>query len=133
MKKLFVSLFLLISLASFAKAEDFGPMNEKTSKLIKMVNKAHKNDWKTLNLAARLSINWNADLELAKEWLDASIFINENAEAYEIIGDYYLRKGDSKEAYNHYHKALEIGMFTLPKKDFDRVQRKALCFGKSLQ
>ncbi|NME71184.1 hypothetical protein [Flammeovirga aprica] len=134
MKTQFVT--LLISLASlfssFATAGILSPANEKNSKLIKMVNKADKNDWRTLNKAARLSINWNADLELAKQWLEASIFITENSEAYEILGDYYLRKGDMQKAYDHYFKAFETGMFTLDKKDKDRIQRKVLCFGRSL-
>ncbi|WP_044200551.1 hypothetical protein [Flammeovirga sp. OC4] len=69
MKKQFVT--LLVSLATlfstFAYAGVLSPANEKNSKLIRMVNNADKNDWQTLNRAARLSINWNADLELAKQ------------------------------------------------------------------
>ncbi|MBD0403962.1 hypothetical protein [Flammeovirga sp. EKP202] len=135
MKKQFVT--LLVSLATlfstFAYAGVLSPANEKNSKLIRMVNNADKNDWQTLNKAARLSINWNADLELAKQWLKASIDISENAEAFEILGDYYLRKGDVQKAYDHYYKAFEIGLFKLEKADLERIQRKVLCFGRSLQ
>lgn len=97
-----------------------------------MVDAADKDDWQTLNLAASLSINWNADLELAKQWVEASIEINDNPEGYEILGDYYLRKGEMKKAYDNYFTALEKGIFSLSKKDRDRVQRKVLNFGRAL-
>ncbi|KXX66967.1 hypothetical protein [Flammeovirga sp. SJP92] len=134
MKKQFITLLLSIAtlFSSFAFAGTLNTANEKNSKLIRMVDKADKNDWKTLNLAARLSINWNADLELAKQWLQASIKINDNPEAYEILGDYHLRKGDAKKAYEHYYKAAKMGLFKLDKKDLDRIQRKVLLFGRSL-
>ncbi|MBB6461187.1 hypothetical protein [Flammeovirga kamogawensis] len=131
MKALFsiFSVVLFFSLSTFADA----PNDEKSAKLIRIVNKADKNDWRTLNKAAALAINWNADLELAKSWVEASILISDNAEAYELLGDYYLRKGDTKNAYKNYNLSLEKGMFNLGAKDFDRIQRKVLTFGKALQ
>ncbi|AZQ62262.1 hypothetical protein EI427_08435 [Flammeovirga pectinis] len=131
MKTLFsiFSVLLIFSLSSFADA----PNDEKSAKLIKIVNKADKNDWQTLNKAAALAINWNADLELAKTWIESSILISDNAEAYEVLGDYYLRKGDTQNAYKNYNLSLEKGMFKLESKDFDRIQRKVLTFGKALQ
>ncbi|OHX65207.1 hypothetical protein [Flammeovirga pacifica] len=127
-----IAVITLFSFSSFANVED-APTSDKMSKLIKMVNSAEKGDWYILNKAASFNINWNADLELAKQWLDASIQINDNAEAYELIGDYHLRKGDMEKAYEYYYKSLMKGMFTLNKKDLDRVQRKNLVFGRALK
>ncbi|OHX65208.1 hypothetical protein [Flammeovirga pacifica] len=132
MKTIFsLVLITIFSFSSFANVEE-APTSDKMSKLIKMVNKADKDDWQTLNKAASFNINWNADLELAKQWLDASIQINDNPEAYELIGDYHLRKGDMKKAYNYYHQALLKGVFTLNESDFERIQRKTLVFGQAL-
>ncbi|ANQ48158.1 hypothetical protein KMW28_12175 [Flammeovirga yaeyamensis] len=133
MKTIFsIVLVSLITFTSFAKTAE-GPASDKMSKLIKMVNNADKSDWVTLNKAASYNINWNADIELAKQWIEASIAINDNAEAYELLGDYHLRKGDLEKAYENYYTALEKGMFSLRKSDFERIQRKNLVFGRSLK
>ncbi|NLR92047.1 MULTISPECIES: hypothetical protein [Flammeovirga] len=128
-----VSLIVLLSSFAVPTSLEEAPTEEKMSLLIKMVNSAENNDWETLNKAAQYSINWNADLELAKEWLDASLNISDNAEAYELLGDYHLRKGEITKAYGYYAKALQKGIFTLSKKDMHRIQRKNMVYGRALR
>ncbi|AZQ64039.1 hypothetical protein EI427_17940 [Flammeovirga pectinis] len=128
----FISLFILLSSFSPITIEEDSPNSEKVSLLVKMVNDADKQDWKVLNKAAQFCINWNADLELAKEWIDKSIAISDNAQAYEVLGDYHLRKGDIYNAYKNYAIALEKGMFTLSKTELESIQRKNLVFGRKL-
>lgn len=131
MKTLIVALLISFSslLSISVTAAPLGVMGEKNSKLIRMVDNAHRDDWQTLNLAASLSINWNADLELAKQWLEASLKIQDSPETYEILGDYYLRRGDIKKAYEHYFIAYDKGMFTLSDEVRSRIQMKLYRFG----
>ncbi|NLR93297.1 MULTISPECIES: hypothetical protein [Flammeovirga] len=135
MKTLFsatlLSLFVLLSSFNTVSAEE-APAEEKMSLLIKMVNSADKNDWQTLNKAAMFCINWNADLELAKQWIEASIQISDNPEAYELMGDYYLRTGNLRKAYGYYLTSLEKGLFSLNREDLIRIQRKNVTFGRML-
>ncbi|NME69469.1 hypothetical protein [Flammeovirga aprica] len=130
MKKLFISLVIaLSSVVSFASnLENSSETN--TAKLSEMIAKADANDWETYKKAALLSINWNADLELAKEWIDTSISIEENAENLEVLGDYYVRVGDTEKGLATYMKALSTDITSIDVKHRDSLQRKILVYSK---
>ncbi|KXX70732.1 M48 family metallopeptidase [Flammeovirga sp. SJP92] len=130
MKKLFISLVIaLSSVVSFASnIENSDESN--TSKLSEMVANADANDWATYTKAASLAINWNADLELAKEWIDTAISIDENAENLEVLGDYYVRLGNTEKALETYMKALSTDITTIEKDLRDSIQRKVLVYGR---
>ncbi|MBD0400317.1 hypothetical protein [Flammeovirga sp. EKP202] len=130
MKKLFISLVItLSSVVSFASNLEI--TNESnTSKLSEMVAKAEANDWETYTKAALLSINWNADLALAKEWIDTAISIDENAKNLEVLGDYYVRLGQTDKALATYMKALSTDTVNIEKANRDSLQRKIMLYGR---
>lgn len=107
--------------------------DNESSKLMKMINEADINDWETYTTAAELSINWNADLELAKEWIDHAITIDSNHKTLEVLGDYYLRNGNIEKAYATYEKALLTNITTIDKNSRASLQRKLLVFSKELK
>ncbi|WP_044203283.1 hypothetical protein [Flammeovirga sp. OC4] len=130
MKKLFISLVItLSSVVSFASnLENTNESN--TSKLSEMVAKAEANDWETYTKAALLSINWNADLALAKEWIDTAISIDENAKNLEVLGDYYVRLGQTDKALATYMKALSTDTVKIEKENRESIQRKIMLYGR---
>ncbi|MBD0404106.1 MULTISPECIES: hypothetical protein [unclassified Flammeovirga] len=133
MKTLLISLIgLLCSVNLLAEVPEYPESNE-NSELVKMVQKAEANDWATYTRAAQLSINWNADLELAKEWIDHAVTVDENHNTLEVLGDYYLRVGDVKNAYASYEKALLKDITSIDYNSRARLQRKILVFSKSLK
>ncbi|KXX69590.1 hypothetical protein [Flammeovirga sp. SJP92] len=133
MKTLIISLIgLLFSANLFAAVPEYPESNE-NSELVKMVQNAEANDWATYTKAAQLSINWNADLELAKEWIEHAITVDENHDTLEVLGDYYLRTGDVQNAYATYEKALLKDITSIDYNSKARLQRKLLVFSKQLK
>ncbi|KXX68173.1 hypothetical protein [Flammeovirga sp. SJP92] len=130
MKKLFISLVItLSSVVTFASnLENSNESN--TAKLSEMIAKAEANDWETYTKAAQLSINWNADLALAKEWIDTAIAIEENAENLEVLGDYYVRLGQTDKALATYMKALSTDIANIEKANRESLQRKVMIYGR---
>lgn len=133
MKTIFLTLTVLISsfVSVFANTSDLEePSHEGSAKLMKMVEEADKNDWRTLKDAALLTINWNGDLEIAKEWIDKAISIEKNALTLEVLGDYYIRKGNVEKATDIYFQALEKGITSLDEEEIHRLQRKVLVYAR---
>ncbi|KXX68531.1 hypothetical protein [Flammeovirga sp. SJP92] len=133
MKTIFLTLTLLISsfVSVFANTSDLeAPNDEKSAMLMKKVQKAEKNDWVTLKDAALFTINWNGDLEIAKQWIDKAIKIDKNALTLEVLGDYYIRTGNVEKATETYFNALEEGVTNLGKEDMERIQRKVLVYAR---
>ncbi|NME67634.1 hypothetical protein [Flammeovirga aprica] len=133
MKTIFLTLTVLISsfVSVFAHTTDLeAPNDEKSAKLIKMVEEAGNNDWKTLKHAAVLTINWGGDLEMAKAWIDKAITIESNALTLEVLGDYYIKTGNVEKATETYFNALEKGVTNLGKEDMERIQRKVLVYAR---
>ncbi|AZQ63531.1 hypothetical protein EI427_15265 [Flammeovirga pectinis] len=133
MKNLFISTFLFLAtiVSSFANTSDLElPTEENSAKLVKMVNNASPDDWKNFKNAALLTINWQGDLEVAKEWIDTALSIDENGLTLEVLGDYYVSKGDEVKARDTYFKALENGFASLDQKDINRLQRKILVYAR---
>ncbi|ANQ50189.1 hypothetical protein MY04_2821 [Flammeovirga sp. MY04] len=126
-----LSFLLSLSLASFANTNDLElPTEESSAKLVKMVQGADKSDYETYTKAAEFAINWNADLEMAKGWIDHALSINENSKSVEVLGDYYVRVGQPEKARDAYFKALELGLHSVDQKDIDRLQRKVLVYAR---
>ncbi|NLR94276.1 tetratricopeptide repeat protein [Flammeovirga agarivorans] len=133
MKTLFISLFISVfAMNVFAEIPEESK-NSESAKLVKMVKEADVNDWETYTKAALYSINWNADLELAKEWIDHAIALDKNHKTLEVLGDYYLRIGEHSQALNLYMKALEINVTEIDKIAKDRLQRKIKVYAKILK
>lgn len=133
MKTIFLTLTVLISsfVSVFANTNDLeSPDHEGSAKLVKMVEEAGENDWKTLKDAALLTINWNGDLELAKDWIERAITIEKNALTLEVLGDYYVRTGNVEKATETYFNALEKGVTNLNEEDIHRLQRKVLVYAR---
>lgn len=130
MKNLFLSLIItLSSVVVFASNSD-EPSTSNSAKLSEMIANADADDWATYTKAAELAINWNADLELAKEWIDTAMSIDENAKNLEVLGDYYVRKGDSKKAFETYMEALSDDVANLDAESRERIQRKITVYAK---
>ncbi|WP_281615391.1 hypothetical protein [Flammeovirga sp. SubArs3] len=133
MKKLFISLTvaLLSVTASFANTSDLElPTEENNAKLVKMIKEADANDYITYTDAARLAVNWNGDLELAKEWVNHALSIQENSLSLEVLGDYYVRTGQVEKAATTYLTAIEKGIKKIDQEDMNRLQRKALVYAR---
>ena len=70
MKTLIISVLVsLLSINVFA----LNPEKEKGAKsemLSEMIHNSNLEKWHAYKTAAEFAINWNSDLELAKEWID---------------------------------------------------------------
>ncbi|OHX66977.1 hypothetical protein [Flammeovirga pacifica] len=133
MKHFIISLSLLLSLgfSSFANTNELEvPTEASSAKLVNMINNAEASDYKTYTKAAMFAINWNADLALAKEWIDHALSVKENSQTVEVLGDYYVRTGQVEKAKAAYFKALELGLFSVDQEDINRMQRKVLVYAR---
>ncbi|AZQ60805.1 hypothetical protein EI427_00830 [Flammeovirga pectinis] len=132
MKTLITSLIAtLFSITLFAAAPVEKPSDASAEKLVEMIENTTSSDWATYAKAAELSINWNADLALAKEWIDHAITVERNHKTLEILGDYYVRLGDEEKAFAAYMEAIEINITNT--ENLDRLQRKVMVYAKELK
>lgn len=110
--------------------EDDKPLSKSTQELSEALTHAAEDDYEIYAKSAQIIVNWNTDLETAKEWIDTSNEIEENALAYEVLGDYYLHLGNNEKAIESYEKSLSIVMFDSDTSLEARVQRKLLTFNR---
>ncbi|MGL1885903.1 MAG: hypothetical protein OCD76_05255 [Reichenbachiella sp.] len=71
------------------------------------VDETAKGDWMLLAKKSEYLMNKNSHLSTAKEWLEQSIEIKETAYNLELMGDYYQRSNNEKEAVAYYIRAIE--------------------------
>ncbi|AZQ64054.1 hypothetical protein EI427_18015 [Flammeovirga pectinis] len=132
-KKLLISITFLCVTMSFTQAnivEEDKPLSKNTQELSEALTHAAEDDYEVYAKSAQIIVNWNTDLETAKEWIDTSLEIEENALAYEVLGDFYLHQGNNEMAIDSYEKSLSIVMFDADATLEARVQRKILAFNR---
>ena len=105
---------LMITLAlAFALASTSIFANVSNDKGIEKARTAAKNaaqdDWKTLNKSAKFLIKKNIHMDEALAWLEKSISIKKNTENLELLGDYYVKIGNNRQAMISYIEVIKFG------------------------
>ncbi|MEM9324515.1 MAG: hypothetical protein AAGA85_02620 [Bacteroidota bacterium] len=84
----------------------------------------YDNNWKVFAKSAQMVLERNVALDEAKEWIDASIQVKETPFNLELMGDYYLAKGDNVQAMDYYVQSLILLKETSIAPDTDGLQSK---------
>nr|WP_245906996.1 hypothetical protein [Reichenbachiella versicolor] len=107
--------------ASFAFA---GTKEKAVLKAIETVENGSPDDWKLLAAQAQYLISKNAGYSQAKDWIDKSISIKEDAYNFEVLGDYYLKSNLPSKAMESYVKSIQLTQQQKDGGDISRVQFK---------
>jgi len=65
------------------------------------------NDWYILATSADVCLEQHSNLSEAKEWIEKSLSMEENAYTYEVMGDYYLENDEPVKAMEYYILSLK--------------------------
>ncbi|MEH0155536.1 hypothetical protein V6R21_15420 [Limibacter armeniacum] len=117
----------LVMLMSFSYAND-KEKNKKKAQEIEYIRSAVENgskgDWNLYARAAQICINRGYNMDQAYEWVSHSIDLHNNPLNNEILGDYYMRMGDTIGAYEVYHDTVSKFMFEMKDEELSRLQLK---------
>ena len=105
------SMVLLALVFTLASTSTFANVNndKAVEKARKAVAKAAVDDWKTLAESSKILIRKNTNLSEALGWIEKSIAINKNVENLELLGDYYAKTSNNREAMIWYIEAIKEG------------------------
>lgn len=99
--------FVLTLATSFTLAN---AINDKAvEKARAAVEKAASDDWQTLAKSAKVLIRKNAHLDEALTWIEKSISINKNVQNLELLGDFYAKTGNNRQAMISYIEVIKLG------------------------
>lgn len=98
---------VLLLMFSSVRTNAFTHADKIVKKARAAVQKAAPDDWETYAKAAQMCINKDVNLAEAKEWLNKSLEIKDNALANEVAGDYYASNKLYKKAVDHYVKSMK--------------------------
>ena len=101
-----LSLALVMALASFSTLAE-GTKEKAVAKATEAVENGSPDDWMLLAKQADYLIRKNASLGTAKEWIEKSISIKEDAYNLEVFGDYYSKNNLHREAITYYLKSAD--------------------------
>ena len=73
------------------------------------VKNAADDDWKTLVKSAQICIRKGINMEEALVWINNSIAIDKNVENLELLGDYYYKFGNYRQAMISYVEVIKFG------------------------
>lgn len=103
-----ITLALVFTLASTSMYANVG--NDKgVEKARTAVKNAAPEDWKTLTKSAKYLIKKNIHMDEALTWLEKSITIKKNTENLELLGDYYVKIGNNRQAMISYIEVIKFG------------------------
>ena len=68
---------------------------------------ASPNDWYVLASSADVCFEQHANLSEAKQWIQKSLEMEENAYTLEVMGDYYLESDQPEKAIEYYVRSLK--------------------------
>ena len=84
----------------------------------------YDNNWKVFATSAAMVLEKGIALDEAKKWLDTSIQIKETSFNLELMGDYFMAKGESYKAMDYYVQSLITLKETSIDPNTDNLQAK---------
>ena len=73
------------------------------------VKNADADDWQTLVKSAQACIRKGVNMEEALAWINKSIAIDKNVDNLELLGDYYFKFGNYRQAIISYIEVIKFG------------------------
>lgn len=103
-----------------------GTKDKAVAKATEAVENGSPDDWKLLANQADYLIKRNASLGTAKEWIEKSISIKEDAYNLEIMGDYYVKSNLPKQAIGYYIQSMDMVKAGNPTENTQWLQDKII-------
>lgn len=117
--------FMAIAMLAITSANSFAGTKEKAvAKATEAVENGSPDDWMLLAKQADYLIRKNAGMSTAKEWIEKSISIKEDAYNLEVMGDYYLQSNLPKKAIGYYLQSADKVKVGNPSADTSWLQDK---------
>ena len=103
-----------------------GTKEKAVAKATEAVENASPDDWMLLAKQADYLIRKDVALATAKEWVEQSISIKEDAYNLEVFGDYYAKNNLHKQAIGYYLKSADQVKLDNPGADTTWLQDKIM-------